>query len=51
MDRADQTIGWPVLLKHQPNASLARSRTSSFPYDWMHELYLEGLRKAGLPET
>ena len=50
--RADEARAeMAVLLKHQPNASLARSRTSSFPYDWMHELYLEGLRKAGLPET
>jgi adenylate cyclase len=38
------------LLKHQPNASLTRSRHSSFRHDWMHELYLEGLRKAGLRE-
>ena len=38
------------LLKHQPNASLARSRHSSFRHDWMYELYLDGLRKAGLRE-
>ena len=39
------------VLKHQPNASLARSRLSSFRHDWMYELYLDGLRKAGLPES
>ena len=38
------------LLKYQPNASLARSRHSSFRHDWMYELYLDGLRKAGLRE-
>jgi adenylate cyclase len=39
------------LLKHQPNASLARSRTSSFQHSWMLELYLDGLRRAGLPDN
>jgi adenylate cyclase len=39
------------LLRHQPNASLTRSRLSSFRYDWMYDLYLGGLRKAGLPEN
>jgi adenylate cyclase len=39
------------LLRHQPNASLARSRLSGLRYDWMYDLYLGGLRKAGLPET
>jgi tetratricopeptide (TPR) repeat protein len=38
------------LLRYQPNASLASSRLSSFRHKWMHELYLEGLRKAGLRE-
>jgi TolB-like protein len=38
------------LLKRQPNASLARSRLSSFRHQWMYDLYLEGLRKAGLPD-
>ena len=39
------------VLKHQPNSSLARSRLSSFRHEWMYDLYLDGLRKAGLPET
>jgi TolB-like protein/DNA-binding SARP family transcriptional activator/Tfp pilus assembly protein PilF len=39
------------VLKHQPTSSLARSRLSSFRHEWMYDLYLEGLRKAGLPET
>jgi len=39
------------LLNLHPRASLARSRQSSFRYEWMYELYLDGLRKAGLPET
>ena len=39
------------MLKHQPNSSRARSRLSSFRHPWMYDLYLEGLRKAGLPET
>ena len=38
------------VLKRQPGASLARSRLSSFRYPWMYDLYLDGLRKAGLPE-
>jgi adenylate cyclase len=39
------------VLKHQPTSSLARSRLSSFRHEWMYDLYLEGLRKAGLPES
>jgi adenylate cyclase len=39
------------LLKYQPNSSLARSRQSSYRYKWMYDLYLDGLRKAGLPEV
>ena len=38
------------VLKRQPDLSLARSRLSSFRHPWMYDLYLEGLRKAGLPE-
>ncbi len=38
------------VLKRQPNSSLARSRLSSFRHPWMFDLYLDGLRKAGLPE-
>jgi len=39
------------LLKHQPDASLALFRKHGFRHKWMHELHLEGLRKAGLRET
>jgi TolB-like protein len=39
-----------VVLKYQPSSSLARSRLSSFRHPWMYDLYLDGLRKAGLPE-
>jgi len=38
------------LLTYQPGASLAFFRLHSFRHDWMHELHLDGLRKAGLPE-
>jgi TolB-like protein/DNA-binding SARP family transcriptional activator len=38
------------VLKRQPTSSLARSRLSSFRHPWMYDLYLDGLRKAGLPE-
>jgi adenylate cyclase len=39
------------LLLLQPNSSLARSRTSNFRHPRMYELYIEGLRLAGLPEA
>jgi TolB-like protein len=39
------------VLRRQPGSSLARSRLSSFRHPWMYDLYLDGLRKAGLPET
>jgi adenylate cyclase len=38
------------LLAVQPNSSLSRSRSSGFRYSWMMDLYIDGLRKAGLPE-
>ena len=38
------------LLRSQPNSSLTRSLMNKFRYPWMLELYLDGLRKAGLPE-
>ena len=38
------------LLRHQPNASLALFQLQGFRHKWMHELHLEGLRKAGLRE-
>ena len=39
------------VLERQPNSSLSRSRLSSFRHPWKYELYLEGLRQAGLPEA
>jgi TolB-like protein len=48
IDEAKAEIG--EVLKRQPSSSLARSRLSSFRYPWMYDLYLDGLRKAGLPE-
>ena len=36
------------LIKHQPDASLALFRLQGFYHQWMHELHLDGLRKAGL---
>jgi TolB-like protein len=38
------------LLKYQPDASLAVLRQQPFRHKWMHELHMEGLRKAGLRE-
>jgi adenylate cyclase len=38
------------LLRSQPNSSLSLSRLNSFQHTWMKDLYIEGLRKAGLPE-
>jgi adenylate cyclase len=38
------------LLKHQPDASVALFQLQGFRHKWMHELHLEGLRKAGLRE-
>ena len=38
------------ILALHPIATLARARRASFRYDWMYDLYLDGLRKAGLPE-
>jgi TolB-like protein/DNA-binding winged helix-turn-helix (wHTH) protein/Tfp pilus assembly protein PilF len=39
-----------ALLAMQPNSSLTRSRTARFRFSTMGELYLGGLRMAGLPE-
>ncbi len=38
------------LLKHQPGASIADFRQQPFRHKWMHELHIDGLRKAGLRE-
>lgn len=39
------------LLKYQPSASLAVFRDQPFRHKWMHELHMDGLRKAGLRES
>ena len=39
------------ILALHPQATLARARNASFRHEWMYELYLDGLRKAGLPES
>ena len=39
------------ILALHPIATLARARHASFRYEWMYDLYLDGLRKAGLPEA
>jgi adenylate cyclase len=38
------------LLMLHPIATLARARRASLQHEWMYDLYLEGLRRAGLPE-
>ena len=38
-----------ILVLH-PIATLARARRASLRHDWMYDLYLDGLRRAGLPE-
>src|SRR5690606_24035696 len=38
------------LLMRQPDYSLASARGSRFQHDWMLDLWLDGLRKAGVPE-
>lgn len=38
------------LLRSQPGSSLTRSRGSLYRRSWMLDLYLDGLRKAGLPD-
>jgi adenylate cyclase len=39
------------LLARQPSSTVARTaKTSRFRYSWMIDLYLDGLRLAGLPE-
>ena len=38
------------LLKHQPDATVALFQLQGFRHKWMHEIHLEGLRKAGLRE-
>jgi TolB-like protein/Tfp pilus assembly protein PilF len=49
LDEAQVEIN-KILAQH-PVATLARARRASLRYDWMYDLYLDGLRKAGLPEA
>jgi adenylate cyclase len=39
-----------AMLKGQPSWTLRTARTATFQHAWMLELYVEGLRNAGLPE-
>jgi adenylate cyclase len=48
LEEADRVI--TDLLGVQPSSSLSRSRSTPLRYAWMMDLYIEGLRKAGLPE-
>ena len=38
------------MLKGQPGWTLGTARSATFQHAWMLELYVEGLRMAGLPE-
>jgi adenylate cyclase len=38
------------LIAVQPSSTLSRSRSTPLRYAWMVDLYIEGLRKAGLPK-
>ena len=40
----------PRVLRSQPTSSLARSSQVSFQPAWAREIYVDGLRRAGLPE-
>ncbi|MGX5847367.1 adenylate/guanylate cyclase domain-containing protein [Mesorhizobium sp. PL10] len=48
LDEAGMVIA--ELLEAHPGSSLSRSRRSTFRHSWMLDLYVDGLRKAGLPE-
>ena len=48
MDQAQTAIA--ELLRLQPNSNSRLSRLTSYRYPWMIDLYIEGLRLAGLPE-
>jgi adenylate cyclase len=51
LDRIDEARAEIAeLMKYQPDASLALFRLQPFRYDWMHELHIDGVRKAGLRE-
>jgi hypothetical protein len=46
-----RTVEIDKILALHPNATVSRARIASFRHGWMYELYLDGLRKAGLPES
>jgi adenylate cyclase len=46
----DARVESAAVIDQDPTASVRRARLSSFRHEWMYELYLEGLRKAGFPE-
>jgi adenylate cyclase len=48
VDEAQKIIA--ELLKAQPSSSLSRARTNKFRHQWMMDLYVSGLARAGLPE-
>jgi TolB-like protein/Flp pilus assembly protein TadD len=48
LEEARATIA--ELLRRQPKSSLTRSHHSPFRHAWMMDLYIGGLRRAGLPE-
>ena len=51
LGRRDEARGEiDAVLAEHPTITLARARRASFQHDWMYDLYLEGLRRAGLPE-
>ena len=51
LDRIDEARAEIAeLTKHPPDASLALLHLQPFRYDWMHELHIDGVRKAGLRE-
>lgn len=39
-----------ALLRHQPNYTLASAGVSRFRHRWMLDLYVDGLRRTGIPE-
>ena len=52
LDRIDEARAEiPRILRSQPTSSLVRSSQVSFQPTWAREIYVDGLRLAGLPET
>jgi adenylate cyclase len=48
IDEAKEVIEKSKLV--QPHGRIGRMSIYKFRHRWMHDLYLDGLRKAGLPE-